>query len=201
MYKNLGYFLLSCIIIVVSINSAHAGFIVFTDRMAYENAVNSALDFEGFNSQESLNDNISFNTGKYKDYSNLVSEGEKALRIFENNDFTLTFSYEVFAIGFDLNELNGSDLSYSDNAGNYISQAFMGNNNANQNTFFGLISDTAFTSFDLISTHSSNATAVYGLDALSYTASPTDVPTPTTFLLMLSSLAGLLFVKRLAVKQ
>ena len=179
------------LMVLIAPAKTYAGFILFTDRDAWEAAVNSPLAFEGFNDGQSLT--VSYSTGSLKRTSSLISEGERALSVKEANFLTISFPHEVFAFGFDLNELNTTNLNYSDSAGHSLLDAFQITDVWNASTFFGLISDVALTSFSLEGFGADNA--VYGLDALSYTAA-TSVNEPTAALLLLLGLGMLLLRRR-----
>ncbi|WP_411991527.1 PEP-CTERM sorting domain-containing protein [Agarivorans sp. DSG3-1] len=86
----------------------------------------------------------------------------------ESSIFTAAFPYDVFAIGFDVNELNSSSLRYL---------------------------DTAFTSFSITGSGSSSgySSSVYGFDALAYTAA---LPTPASLPLMSLGLFGVALLRR-----
>ncbi|MFD2166817.1 hypothetical protein ACFSJY_11170 [Thalassotalea euphylliae] len=168
--------------------NANAGLILFTDRDEWESAVGTSLDFEGFNSADDIL--VDYSSGSLKRTSSLISEGERALSVKEGNLLTITFSHEVFAIGFDLNELNTNNLDYFDSAGHEILDALKVTAIWNESTFFGLISDTALTSFSLQGFNTSTNNPVYGLDALAFT-SATQVNEPMTAFLMMFSVAGL----------
>lgn len=150
---------------------ACAALIVFNDRTEFENAVGTALAFEGFN--QDMSDYIALDTGgrapAYRTISSHVNEGSHALRIFEYDWFSVSFTHEVFAIGFDVNELNSGSLHYSDSSGHLIENALVVTEVWNESTFFGVISDVALSSFTLTGT-SSATTTTYGFDALTYTA-------------------------------
>lgn len=199
MLKKLKTLVLGTALTIASINSANAGLIVFTDQTSFESAVDGTLDFEGFNDNSLLNDAITFKgTRGYTGISSLITEGGKALSIREKGTLTINFSHDVFAFSFYVNQLNANTLSYTDSAGNEISNAFSSTDVWDASTFFGVISDTAITSFSLSGTTDS-ATALYGFDALSFTASPTQVPTPETGLLLLAALIG--FAAKRKIKQ
>ncbi|MPW29540.1 hypothetical protein F9L16_11070 [Agarivorans sp. B2Z047] len=186
MLNRMKYTLLVFAAVLGLTQQAHAGFIAYTDRAAFENAAGAELAFEGFNDPALLNEDLTISANRYRSTSSLVSEGAKALSIFESNTFTIDFEHDVFALGFDLNELNSSHLDYLDSAGHIIDEALKITDVWYESTFFGLISDTALRSFSLVGSGSSSA--VYGFDALSYTAA-TPVPAPPTWPLMLVGLS------------
>lgn len=108
---------------------------------------------------------------------------------------TFNFSHEVFAIGFDVNELNSTSLNYFDSAGHSYIDALLASDPWNASNFFGVISDAALASFSLSGDNNSN-TAVYGIDALAFTLESTKVPTPSSISLLLFSLITLRFLQR-----
>lgn len=193
--KPLIVLVLLIILLLLLMNQARAGLIIYSDRVAFENAATSPLAFEGFNvngtSTVDLSSNRNFN--RYRTTSNHVSEGEKAISIYENDTFTVGFGHDVFAVGFDINELNSGNLNYFDSAGHSIFDALLVTEVTAASTFFGVISDTALTSFSLQGTGDSD-TATYGFDALSYTADPNAVSEPLT--ISLFALALLVILRR-----
>ena len=192
MLNRMKYTLLVFAAVLGLTQQAHAGFIVYTDRAAFENAAGGELAFEGFNAPALLNEDLTVSANRYRSTSSLVSEGAKALSIFEANTLTIDFNYDVYALGFDLNELNTSNLDYLDSAGHLIDDALKITDVWNDSTFFGLISDTALRSFSLVGSGSSGA--VYGFDALSFTAAAA-VPVPPSWPLMLAGLSLVLFLR------
>ena len=176
---------------------AHAGLILFTDRDAFENAANSPLAFDGFNDKDLTEVILSSGTNfhKYRTTSSHISEGTHALSIRERDYFTVNFNHDVFAIGFDLNELNGSNLHYSDSAGHEILDALKVTDIWNESTFFGVISDTAIRSFTLTGNGDQSLLATYGFDALSYTADSIAVPAPSSWLLMIAAFIAVLLIR------
>jgi len=171
-----------------------AGIIYFTDRIEFEDAVGSSLSFENFNGAFSTAIDVS-GYKKFYDSSSLVSEGDKALGVKESNTVTFNFSHDVFALGFDVNELNSTSLSYLDSAGHAFVNALLASDPWDASNFFGILSDTALSSFSLSGTSDSN-TAIYGIDALAFTAAPTKVPSPTSLSIFLLSLVSLHLYQR-----
>jgi len=169
--------------------NTHATLIIFDDREAFENAVSSPLDFDGFNDSAFTTVDLSSGTNfhRYRTTTSHVSEGEKALSIRERDIFTVSFDYDIFAVGFDVNELNATSLAYVDSLGNEILDALKVTDVWNASTFFGVISDTAFRSFSLVGNGDQSLNATYGFDALSYTAK-VEVPTPATSIIFVSAL-------------
>jgi len=178
------------LMVLIAPAKTYAGFILFTDRDEWEAAVTSPLAFEGFNDGQSLS--VTYSTGSLTRSSSLISEGARALSVKEGRFLTMTFPHEVFAFGFDLNELNTTNLDYSDSAGHALLDAFQITDIWNASTFFGLISDVALTSFSLEGFGADNT--VYGIDALSYTAA-TSVSEPTSVFLLVLAL-GVIAVKQ-----
>ena len=180
-------------LVTLMVPTANAGLILYTDRAEFESAVESGLSFEGFNSSSELNDDLSINTNRYRTSSSLVTEGDKALGLKEDSEFTVSFAHDVFAIGFDLNELNTTDLNYIDSAGHEILSALKVTDVWNESQFFGLISDVAITSFTLSA--SGDDRALYGFDAMAYTAGPVAVSAPSSTEMLLMSFVVLLAFK------
>lgn len=166
------------------LKNAHGTLIIFDDRATFEKAVNSPMDFDGFNDNSLTTIDLSSgsNFHRYRSTTSHVSEGEKALSIRERDIFTISFDYDVFAVGFDVNELNASALTYRDDIGHEILEALKITDVWNESTFFGVISDTAFRSFSLIGNGDQTLNATYGFDALTYSAN-TKVPTPSTIII------------------
>ncbi|NTS76114.1 hypothetical protein HR060_04460 [Catenovulum sp. SM1970] len=183
------------LLMLVWASRAKAALIVYTDRAAFETAVNAPLSFEGFNDNTQTHVDVS-GFKAYRMTTSLVSEGDKALSVRESNTLTVSFDHDVFAIGFDVNELNANNLTYSDDAGHEIINALMVTQVWNESSFFGVISDVAINSFSL-SGQGGTTTAFYGSDALSYTA-PVEVSAPsnTSVLLLAGCAIALLRIKR-----
>ena len=185
--------LLFVMLVSGAMNQANAGFVLFTDRVAFEAAVGSILSFEGFNDSSLTGVDISTdrNFNPHRTTTSHVSEGDRALSIFESDTMTISFDHEVFAVGFDLNELNSNNLSYSDNAGNSVVDALLVTDVWNESTFFGLVSDTAFTSFSLAGNGDQSVRATYGFDALAYTSPVAAIPTPSSLVMFVTGLLAL----------
>lgn len=196
---KLKHLLLTLFITLNVVNNANATLLIFNDREAFEQAVNSPLDFDGFNDSTFTTVDLSSGTNfhKYRTTTSHVSEGDKALSIRERDIFTVSFDYDVFAVGFDVNELNATSLNYIDDIGNEILAALKVTDVWNASTFFGVISDKAFRSFSLVGNGDPNLNATYGFDALSYTAA-TKVPSPATLLIFVSGLLVLLAMREQA---
>jgi hypothetical protein len=196
-YMKLNRLLLIFFIAISTLKSANATLLIFDDREAFEQAVNTPLDFDGFNDSALTTIDLSSGTNfhRYRTTTSHVSEGEKALSIRERDIFTVSFDYDVFAVGFDVNELNATSLSYRDDIGNEILAALKVTDVWNASTFFGVISDRAFRSFSLVGNGDPQLNATYGFDALSYTAA-TKVPTPATLLIFVSGLLVLLTIRK-----
>ena len=191
--------------LAISVTSvASAALITFSDRATFQGAVTGALSFEGFND--------AFSTGVTQDFpvggpsaftvlsadslgsttiASLVSEGTRALFLRELDTITFTFVSAITAFGFDVNELNSGTIDYSDSSGNLLSGAVTPNGSGS--TFFGAISDTAFTSFSLTVTGGSSG-QIWGLDALDFGGD--SIPEPGTLALFGLGLAGLGFARR-----
>lgn len=174
-------------------SGASAGLIQYTNQSEFDSALTTASAFEGFN-DNNLN-GISIESGfiRYRTTSSLVSEGEKALILKEKNTVTFNFENEIFALSFFVNELNSSNLSYSDSNGNELVDAFKITDIWNASTFFGVTSDVGFTSFTLTGSGTSNA--LYGIDAMQFTA-PTSVSEPASMALFVLCLIALTLNKR-----
>ena len=171
-----------------------AGLILYSDREQFESAVSTPLAFESF--EDNVLEDVGVQSGyiRYRTYSSVVTDGDKALVLKEKNEVTFFFEHEVFAIGFDVNELNSSNLTYTDSAGNEIFNALEITEVWNASTFFGLTSDVGLTSFTLTGTGSTDA--VYGIDAMQFTAAAVEVDEPWTLPLFALLFTGLVFIRR-----
>ncbi|WP_448550377.1 hypothetical protein [Thalassotalea fusca] len=196
MLDKLKHVVLTLLIALAYVNQAHAGLIVYTDRAAFEEALNSPMAFEGFNEIDLVNSDFSSISGYIgsRTGNSLVSEGERALVAYEQETLSIGFNHDVFAFGFDINELNATNLTYTDNAGHTIIDALEITEVWNESSFFGVISDIAITSFSLAGQRGGGA--VYGFDALTYTASAVEVPTPATWILLLAGVFGLIVTRQ-----
>ena len=194
--KYMKQLVLMGLLAVCGIQHATAGLILFSDRDAFEAAVDGPLAFDGFNDNSYTLVDLSTGSGfkPYRTTTSHVSEGERARSIREFDTLTIAFEHDVFALGFDLNELNSNNLDYIDSAGHEIIDALMVTDIWNASTFFGLISDTAIRSFSLSGDGDSSNRATYGFDALTFTA-PTSVSAPSAFLILLSASIAV-FVRR-----
>ena len=134
MFRKLISISTSLFILLGATQTANAGLILYSDRESFEEAVTGNLSFEGFNSSDTLNEDLTVNKSRFRSTTSLVSEGDKALSISENSVLTVSFDHDVFAFGFDV---------------------------------------------------------------LVYTASPTQVPTPQTFVLFLLAIGGMFLTTRL----
>lgn len=173
---------------------ANAGLILFSDRTLFENAVDHSLTFESFE-DKSYDDFIiqsDPNFIRFRTTSSHVSDGEIALSLKEKANISFTFEHDVFAFGFDINELNSSNLNYLDSLGNEITDALTITEIWNESTFFGVISDTALRSFSLSGDTTQNAT--FGFDAFTYT-SAVMVPEPTTFTVFAMAVVVLILLR------
>ncbi|WP_147301952.1 hypothetical protein [Thalassotalea euphylliae] len=173
--------------------NANASLIIYSDQEVFESAVSSPLAFEGFNDNALELVDVESGYIRYRTNSSLVSEGDRALTLRERNSVTFHFNHEVFAFGLFVNELNSTNLTYTDSLGNELADALTVTDIWNASTFFGVTSDVALTSFTLTGfTTSSNANAVFGIDALQFTAPANDIPEPKTALIFLLALLALL---------
>lgn len=173
-------------------SQANAGLIFYSDQSAFVTAVDSPLALEGFNDNEL--DNVQVESGyiRYRTTSSLVSEGEKALVLRESNSVTFSFDHEVFAFSLFVNELNSTNLNYFDSNGNELFDAFKVTDIWNASTFFGVTSDVAISSFTLVGAGAS--TALFGIDALQFTAA--NVNEPATWLLFTMLAATLIYRRK-----
>ncbi|MBO9491465.1 hypothetical protein J7384_13950 [Endozoicomonas sp. G2_1] len=184
------------------VGSAKAGLMRHDNQDTFTSEVNSPLAFEGFNDNQL--DFVSVESGyiRFRTNSSLVSEGEKALVLRERNSVTFHFDHDIFALSFYLNELNSTSLSYTDSAGHEIRDAFAITEVWNASTFFALTSDVGLRSFTLTGTSTaSNANAVFGIDALQFTAPATDVPSPASWSIFALALAMLAMFKKSGPNQ
>lgn len=198
---NIKQVLVGVVLFLSVSQDALAGLIFFDDRDAFEQAVDSTLAFEGFNDNTTalVDLQTDSNWNPYRSTSTLVSEGERARSIREYDTLTVTFDYDVFAIGFDVNELNSNNLTYSDSAGHEVFDALKVTDVWYASTFFGVISDTALRSFSLAGNgvRPGNAIPSYGFDALAFTASnDVQVPAPEELLLTILAVVGVVARRR-----
>lgn len=163
-----------------------AGLITYSELDEFAANASTPLTLEGFNDNELSGVSVESGYIRYRDNDSLVSEGELALVLRERNAVTFLFDREVFDFGFYVNELNSTNLNYSDSAGNEIIDAFKITDIWYASTFFGVTSDVGITSFTL--TGSGTSSAVYGIDALQFTAVAVSEPS-TWMLLFLATLA------------
>ena len=182
--------MLTLLVLICSVSRAQAGLILYSDRAAFESAAGASLAFEGFNDNTSSLVELSTDAGfnPYRTTTSHVSEGDMAISVFERDTLTVNFDHEVFALGFDVNELNASNLTYLDSAGHEILDALQITSIWNASTFFGVISDTAITSFSLIGSGPDSLRATYGFDALSFSQPAISVPAPQSVFLIVTGL-------------
>lgn len=153
----------------------------------FEEAADTALDFEGFNDNEVDHMTIDAGYKRFRYHGSMVTEGDAALVLRERASVTFNFEHDVFAFGFDLSELNSNSLDYTDSNGYTIISAFEVTEEWDATTFFGVVSDTAIRSFTL--TGSGDSSNLYGIDAMQFTAAPVEVSEPPVLVLLLSVLA------------
>lgn len=190
--------LLLTVCTLITASSAYAGLIQYTNESDFNSALLAPLTFEGFNDNELSDVSVESGFIRYRTTSSLVSEGEKALVLKEKNTVTFHFDHEVFALSFFVNELNSTNLSYTDSGGNELIDVFKVTDIWNASTFFGITSDIGLTSFTLSGSGTSNA--LYGIDAMRFTA-PTNVPEPAPIALFALCILGLLVNKRRSKHQ
>lgn len=202
MERKLQYYVIALFVALIYLPSAQAGLIYFEDRDAFELALNSQITTERFGDGVESEDFVITrgNRGLYST-SSLNSDDETlALAARERSTLEITFNYEVFAIGFDINQLNVSNLSYFDSAGHESINALLATEQWDASTFFGVISDTAITSFSLVG--SGTSTNLYGFDDFSYTANPVSVNEPATLYSMCFAIIAILLLRsRKRIKQ
>lgn len=188
---------LTAVVFTLLAMQANAGLIFYSDQTSFSSAVDSALEFEGFNDNQLEFLQVQSGYIRYRTSSSLVSEGEKALVLKESNSVTFSFDHDVYAFGFYVNELNSTNLNYQDSAGNELLNALKVTDVWNASTFFGVTSDVAIASFTLIGSGAS--TALYGIDALQF--SSVNVDEAPTWLLFLLAFVILLIRVRMSVKH
>lgn len=182
------------------VSTANASLIVFNDRDAFEAAAGSQLAFEGFNDQAALTVDIATGAGfnPIRRTTSHISEGDRAVSLMEFDTVTITFEHDVFAFGFDVNELNSNNLTYFDSAGNEIPDAFVVTDVWNASTFMGFVSDVAIRSFSLQGAGDQSNRTSYGIDALAYTAPATEVSEPTLTAALLLAMVMLVLTRKRA---
>ena len=185
--------LVSTVIFSLISTKANASLMFYSDQTAFESAVTSPLAFEGFNDNSLELVDVESGYIRYRTNSSLVSEGERALTLRERNSVTFYFDHDVFAFSLFVNELNSTNLNYTDSLGNELVDALKVTEISNASTFFGVTSDLALRSFTFTGfSTSSNSNAVFGIDALQFTAVSSDIPEPATWLLFCLALVALL---------
>ncbi len=201
--------LMAASLTVFMVGNATAGTVLFLDRSAFLSNLEEVFS-EGFEDVTSVASPVfdsgiftltsspqAFGSASRGAFPSLVSEGSTAITFSERTTLTLTFETEIRSIGFDINELNSSSMSYADNAGNLVMDAVLAN--TQNTTFFGLSSDTAFSVATLA--FSGRNSSVAGFDNLQFSTGPIPIlaPIPGSIMLIISafSLFGLLKLKKI----
>lgn len=186
-------------LVTFAVGYASAATVTFSDRSEFLlNAVSVFSEgFEGppFGDRSAFGFGIvtltsnpqTFSSTSRTAFPSLVSEGSSAIKLSERTALTLNFDTAIRSIGFDINELNSSSMDYADNAGNTVSDAVLAN--TLNSTFFGLISDTAFSAATL--TFNGNNSSVVGFDNLQFGTGPKPsvIPLPGAVTLMISAIS------------
>jgi hypothetical protein len=137
-------------------------------------------------------------------FSRLVSDGSSAMGFEEENSpvVTFTFASAITAFGVDVLDANFVNMSYSDNAGNVVADAILGDDcssaggpGCEARYFFGIVSATPFTTVTLSYGDAGIQTGTLALDRLEYgTTTPVPLPIP---LAALGSGLGLMALLRI----
>ena len=194
---------------IPSISSA-ATFIEFDDRASFEAALNSfsLVDFNSFASDVNLTPtpldvgpfSISADTSN-TDYR-IESDGSDVVNIDgtafvrgvdePNSSLTFTFDAPIFAFGADLSDVNNQvERSRLEILGTEFSYPIVNQGPPITRSFFGVISDTAFTT---ASFNALTAGEEAGIDNVTFSADIAAVPLPAAGLLLffgVASMAGL----------
>ncbi|MGB0713054.1 MAG: PEP-CTERM sorting domain-containing protein [Gammaproteobacteria bacterium] len=187
----------------LGLGSAQAAFLTYQNEANFDAAVGAGLTIEDFNTDSGSGSPLTVSSGGL-----LTSVSSNADDIFRfetthtattgigvadvgDGDWTMTFNFSqsTTAFGFDLHDYfeGVATMSFSTNAGESgLLKSASGLGDANT-LFLGMVTDTAFTSFTLLTVGSENDGAQ--IDDVKYATST--VPLPGSLLLLGAGLLGL----------
>ena len=197
MQRKLQFYVISFVIALLFMPNAQAGLILFDDRDAFELAVSGSLTTERFDDGVESDDFVISrgNRGLMSTSSLNSDDDSKAVTARERATLEINFNYNVFAFGFDINQLNINNLSYFDSAGHEVIDGLLATPDEwDASNFFGVVSDTAITSFSLVGSGSSSN--LYGFDDFIYDTNPVSVNEPITIYLFILSLIAIAIVRQ-----
>jgi hypothetical protein len=201
-------------ILIMGAGTSNASTVSYTDRSSFLSAAgnttvetfnnfsqdtsfrNVELDLEGFSMIAS---ECCVTAGNFIDVSpffgsNVVNDSPFA-RIYTSHEhsisLTINFDVAVTSFGADFRGINDSlDRTQWLVNGETISLPVSPQNGLN--TFFGIVSDTAFTTITFVGIDNGNSSDLYGMDNVTYSG----VPIPAAVWLFGSALAGLGWMRR-----
>ncbi|MEP3226766.1 MAG: PEPxxWA-CTERM sorting domain-containing protein [Parasphingorhabdus sp.] len=179
-------------IALLSAVPAQAAEVIFTDRTAFDAATGAGLTFESFETEQSgatvnypgfsVTESNGFDfithTSINSFFTSATSDGANSIWFDDNGSSLATFVFDapINAFGFDVAAAAAGTMTFSGGAAGSFALG------ADTPTFFGLISDTAFTTlqFDM------SGGPEVGFDALSFgIANVAAVPEPATWAFMI----------------
>ncbi|GAA0466145.1 hypothetical protein GCM10009096_03510 [Parasphingorhabdus litoris] len=186
------YLLAGSAFALLSAVPAQAAEVIFTDRTAFNAAAGAGLTFEsfetaqsgatvnypGFSVTESGGANFITHTSINSFFTSATSDGANSIWFDDNGNSLATFVFDapITAFGFDVAAAAAGTMTFSGGAAGSFALG------ADTPTFFGVISDTAFTTlqFDM------SGGPEVGFDALSFgIANAGAVPEPATWAFMI----------------
>ncbi|MGB0721207.1 MAG: hypothetical protein ACPGU7_02315 [Gammaproteobacteria bacterium] len=192
----------------VGFGGANAAFLTYQNEANFDAAAGAGLTVEDFNTDSGTGSPLTVGSGGL--LTSISSNADDIFR-FEtthtattgigvsdvgDGDWSMTFNFSqaVTAFGFDLHDYfeAAATMSFSTNSGESgLLNSASGLADANT-LFLGMVTDTAFTSFTLLTVGGSNDGAQ--IDDVKYAASV--VPVPGSGLLLGAGLLGLLWARR-----